>query len=51
MQDIDIAHSVPARKTSSRPNPIICKFVRRHVKGRVMAARKEVSKVAPIQLG
>ena len=40
MQDIDIAHRVPARKASSRPNPIICKFVRRQVKERVMAARK-----------
>ena len=51
MQDIDIAHRVPARKASSRPNPIICKFVRRQVKERVMAARKEVSKVTPSQLG
>ena len=51
MQDIDIAHRVPARKASSRPNPIICKFVRRQVKGSVMAARKEVSKVTPSQLG
>ena len=50
MQDIYIAHSVPARKASSRPNPIICKFVRRQVKERVMAARKEVSKVTPSQL-
>ena len=25
MQDIDIPHRVPARKASSRPNPIICK--------------------------
>ena len=51
MQDIDIAHRVPARKASSRPNPIICKFVRRQVKERVVAARKEVSKVTPSQLG
>ena len=51
MQDIDIAHRVPARKASSRPNPIICKFVRRQVKESLMAARKEVSKVTSIQLG
>ena len=51
MQDIDIAHRVPARKASSRPNPIIGKFVRRQVNERVMAARKEVSKVTPSQLG
>ena len=36
MQDIDIAHRVPARKASSRPNPTICKFVRRQVKERVV---------------
>ena len=40
MQDIDIAHRVPTRKASSRPSPIICKFGRRQVKERVMAARK-----------
>ena len=50
MQDIDIADRVPARKASSQPNPIICKFVRRQVKDRVMAAWKEVSKVTPSQL-
>ena len=44
MQDIDIAHRVPARKASSRPNPIICKFVRRQVKERMMTARKEFPK-------
>ena len=51
MQDIDIAHRVPARKASSRVNPIIGKFVRRQVNERVMAARKEVSRVTPSQLG
>ena len=51
MQDIDIADRVPARKASSRPNPTICKFVRRQVKDRLMAAWKEVSKVTPSQLG
>ena len=29
LQDIDIAHRVPARRAFSRPNAIICKFVRR----------------------
>ena len=51
MQDIDIADRVPARKASSRPNLIICKFVGRQVKDRVMAAWKEVSNVTPSQLG
>ena len=32
MQDIAIAHRVPECKASSRPIPIICKFVRRQVK-------------------
>ena len=31
-QDINIVHRVSARKASSRPNPIICKFDRRQVK-------------------
>ena len=51
MQDIDIADRVPARKASSPLNPIICKFVRRQVKDRLMATWKEVSKVTPSQLG
>ena len=51
MQDIDIAHRVPARKAASRPKPIICKFVGRQIKKRVMAVRKEVSKFAPSKLG
>ena len=51
MQDIAIAHRVRECKASCRPYPIICKFFRRQVKERVMAARKEVSKVAPSQLG
>ena len=28
INDIDIAHRVPARKPSNRPNAVICKFVR-----------------------
>lgn len=32
MEDIDIAHCIPACKASSQPNPIICKFIRRQVK-------------------
>jgi prefoldin subunit 5 len=51
LQDIDIAHRVPARQASSRPNAIICKFVRRLAKNKVMETRKEVSKLQAVQLG
>lgn len=39
---IDIAHRVPARKPSNRPNAVICKFVRRLAKEKVMTARRAV---------
>ncbi|CAB4024239.1 Hypothetical predicted protein [Paramuricea clavata] len=51
LQDIDIAHRMPARRASSHPNSIICKFVRRLAKNKVMEARKEVSKLQAVQLG
>ena len=51
LQDIDIAHRVPARRVSSRPNAIICKFVRRLAKNKVMEVRKEASKLQAVQLG
>ena len=37
IQDIDIAHRLPARNPSNRPNAIVCKFTRRIVKERIMA--------------
>ncbi|CAB4021461.1 Hypothetical predicted protein, partial [Paramuricea clavata] len=51
LQDIDIAHRMPARRASSHPNSIICKFVWRLAKNKVMEARKEVSKLQAVQLG
>ncbi|CAB3993761.1 Hypothetical predicted protein [Paramuricea clavata] len=51
LQDIDIAHRVPHRRASQYPNAIICKFVRRLAKRKVMAARKESSSVTSEQLG
>ena len=51
LQDIDIAHQVPTRRVSSRPNAIICKFVCRLVKNKVMEGRKEVSKLQAVQFG
>ena len=40
ISDIDTAHRVPSRLASSRPKAIICKFVRRLAKDKVMAARR-----------
>ncbi|CAB4034889.1 Hypothetical predicted protein, partial [Paramuricea clavata] len=48
--DVDIAHRVPARRQSNRSNAIICKFVRRLAKEKVIAARKQTSNVQPEQL-
>ena len=41
LQDIDIAHRVPARQVSSRPNAIIFKLVRRLAKNKVMGSEKK----------
>ena len=49
--DIDIAHRVPARKPSNRPNAVICKFVRRLAKEKVMTARRAVRNIDIQQLG
>ena len=59
MQDIDIAHRVSSRRDTnrpkardtSRPKAIICKFVRRMAKEKVMSARNEVKKIQSSQLG
>ncbi|CAB4008839.1 Hypothetical predicted protein [Paramuricea clavata] len=48
--DVDIAHRVPARRQSNRSNAIICKFVRRLAKEKVIVARKQTSNVQPEQL-
>lgn len=51
LSDIDIAHRVPQRNTSSgngnrsRPNPIICKFTRRMTLGKVLASRGNTSRI------
>ncbi|CAB4005565.1 Hypothetical predicted protein, partial [Paramuricea clavata] len=37
LQDIDIAHRVQSRRPSQNSNPIICKFVRRLAKEKIMA--------------
>ena len=51
LSDIDIAHRVPQRNTSSgngnrsRPNPIICKFTRRMIRDKVLASRGNTSRI------
>jgi uncharacterized phage infection (PIP) family protein YhgE len=51
LQDIDIAHRIPARRSTDRPNAIICKFVRRLAREKVMSARRGVNHLRPSQLG
>ena len=50
INDVDIAHRVPARRQSNRSNTIICKFVCCLAKEKVIAARKQTSNVQPEQL-
>ena len=49
--DIDIAHCVPPRKPLNRPNPIVCRFVRRLARNKVLACRKSSKNVTATQLG
>lgn len=49
--DVDIAHRVPRRNSSTGPKAIVCKFVRRAVKEEIMRVRREVSKVDPTSIG
>ena len=52
LQDIDIAHRVQSRRPSQNSSPIICKFVRRLAKERIMTARKHaLDNITPEQLG
>ena len=51
LNDIDTAHRVPSRVASNRPNAIICKFVRRLTREKVMAARRRVSNLNADDLG
>ena len=51
LNDIDTAHRVPSRVAPNRPNAIICKFVRRLAREKVVAARREVSNLNAEDLG
>lgn len=50
VEDIDIAHRVPARKPS-KYKPIICKFSRQIVKEQVISCRRNVNKINPKNIG
>ena len=52
-QDIDTAHRVlkQNRNSPASPDPIICKFVRRLAKDKVMTARNKIYDIKPEQLG
>ena len=51
LQDIDIAHRVLTRRESDGPKSVICKFVRRLAKGKVMEVRKPAAEVNPTSIG
>ena len=51
INDIDIAHRVPARNATNSPRPIICRFVRRLIREEVMSRRQEITRVDPKDVG
>lgn len=51
LQDIDIAHRVSTRHERDGPKPVICKFVRRLAKGKVMEVRQRAAEVNPTSIG
>ena len=51
LHEIDTAHRVPGRQPTNKPNSIICKFVRRLSKDRVMSLRREAFNLRPEDLG
>ena len=51
LQDIDIAHRIPARRKTDRPSAIVCKFARRLAKQKVMAERSRVCNMQASQFG
>ena len=50
VSDFVIAHRVPSHTASNRPNAVICKFVRRIAKEKVMAKRNEASNIEATEL-
>ena len=49
LQDIDIAHRVPSRQASNKPDAIVCKFVRRLAREEVLSKRRATNE--PSDLG
>ena len=49
--DIDIAHRIPTRNASAGPKPIICKFTRKLVRNKVIAARKKATNIRAESIG
>ena len=50
--DIDISHRIPNRhRNSTKPPVIVCKFVRRLAKERVMKFRKRTANITNVDLG
>ena len=49
--DIDIAHRASTRNESQGPKPVVCKFVRRLAKGKVMEVCQRASQVNPTSIG
>jgi len=51
LPDIDIPHRVSTRRERNGPKPVICKFVRRMAKGKVMEVCKRGAEVNPTSIG
>ena len=51
IHDIDMAHRVPTREVHGGPKPIVCKFVRRLARNKVINLRLESHNLRPANLG
>ena len=51
IHDIDMAHRVPTREAHGGPKPIVCKFVRRLARNKVINLRLESHNLRPANLG
>lgn len=51
IHDIDMAHRVPTKEAHGGPKPIVCKFVRRLARTKVINLRNESHNLRPANLG
>jgi hypothetical protein len=51
LQDIDIAHRIPSRRSSDQPNAIICNFTRRLAREKVLSRKKATRSITSADLG